>query len=209
MLVGSLLVAGFAISAIGGGVAYGSAGYRGEFWKLALDDKLDHVHGHRRGWWWLSIGQLIGLVVLTGGFVGLVSLESDAGQSVLAHVSLGVYLVALIAWMIGLTFQTMTIPRAATQRADSGSTPDWIHAFWDAGYLGEAIWVIAANLAYLVIGIAILRSGQVASWAGWVAVALGGGIPVAVVATRQGFPELSQLVPFALGISLIIEALKR
>lgn len=206
MLVGVLLVCSVLVGWTGTGVAYANAGYRGDFWRLPLDDKLDHVHNHRRGWWLLSLGQLLGLAVLTGGFTGLVSLLSDAGEPILAQVSLGVYLVALMAWVFGLIVQTMSIPRAATQRAESGSTPDWVQAFWDAGYLAEASWVIGANLAYLVAGLAILQSGLVASWVGWVAIVIGGAVPLVVVATRDGFPELSQLVPLIIGIALIVSA---
>jgi hypothetical protein len=204
VLVGWLLVGAFVVSSIGSGTAYRIGGYNGQFWALPLEEKLDHLHTHRRQWWLLSIGQLVGLIVMTAGVAGFTFLLADAGEGALAWVGFGTYLVALIAWAIGLIAQTATLPTAATQRAETGATPSWIHAFWASGYLAEATWVIVANIAYAALGLAILQSGLLADWAGWVAIGLGIGIPIVVVATRYGFPEMTQIVPLIVGIALIL-----
>ncbi|MEE8376716.1 MAG: hypothetical protein V3S26_10395 [Acidimicrobiia bacterium] len=49
--------------------------------------------------------------------------------------------------------------------------------------------------------------GLVATWSGWAAIRLGVLIPVVVLMTRVGFPQLGLLVPFVVGISAIIESL--
>lgn len=203
-LVGWLLVAGLVVAGLGGGI--GSArGFNGAFWKLPLDDKLDHVSGHRRDWWGIALAELVAVFVTTPGVVGLAYLLSDAGEPVLAFVALGGYLVAMSAWVFGLIAQTTGVLRAASQRAESARTPDWIRGVWDAVYLAEGVWVIGANLAFAVAGVAVLQSGLAAAWAGSVAVALGVGIPLAVAVLRDGFPQLSFFVPFVLGIALLIE----
>jgi hypothetical protein len=161
---------------------------------------------HRQEWWWISFGQLVGIFAMTAGLSGLTYLISVEGELVLACVSFGAYLVALFAWVLGLISQTATIPRAASQRAETGETSSWIHAFWDAGYLAEGVWIIGTNLAYAVMGLAVLQSGLVGAWAGWAALGVGILIPAAVVATRYGFPEMSLLVLFILGIAAIIES---
>jgi hypothetical protein len=66
------------------------------------------------------------------------------------------------------------------------------------------VWVIGANLAYVLVGWAILQSGLVGAWAGWAAIVLGVGIPVAIALVRDLFPQLGLLVPFILGIALLI-----
>ena len=75
---------------------------------------------------------------------------------------------------------------------------------WDACYLAEWVWVIGANLAYVLIGWAILQSGLVAAWAGWAAIVLGIGILVAIALVRDLAPQLSLLVPFIVGIALLV-----
>lgn len=202
-LVGWLLVAGLVIAGAGGGI--GSArGFNAAFWKLPLDGKLEFVHDHRRDWWGEAIAGVVALFVTTSGVGGLTYLLSDAGEPVTAFVALGGYLVAMSAWVFGLIAQTAGFPRAASQRAHSGQTPDWIRGIFAAAYLAEGVWVIGANLAYIAVGVAMLQSGLVAAWAGWAAVVIGAAIPVAVAVFRDGFPQLPYLVPFVVGIALLI-----
>jgi hypothetical protein len=202
-LAGLMLVAGLVIAGVAGGI--GSArGYGGAFWKLPLDDKLDFIHDHRPDWWWIALADLAGVFAVTAGMAGATYLLADAGAPVLAYASLGGYLLAMSAWVFGLIAQTAGAARAATQRAESGSTPPWISGMWDACYLAEWVWVIGANLAYVLVGWAILQSGLVGAWVGWAAVVLGAAIPLAIALIRDLFPQLSLLVPFILGIALLL-----
>jgi hypothetical protein len=202
-LAGFMLVTGLVIAGTGGGL--GSArGYGGTFWRLSLDGKLDFIHGHRRDWWWIALAELAGVFAVTAGMAGSTYLLADAGAPVLAYASLGGYLLAMSAWVFGLIAQTAGAARAATEKAESGHTPPWIQGLWDACYLAEWVWVIGANLAYVVVGWAILQSGLVGAWAGWAAIVLGVGIPVAIALVRDLFPQLGLLVPFILGIALLI-----
>lgn len=67
-------------------------------------------------------------------------------------------------------------------------------------------WVVRANIAYAVIGLAILNTGLLAGWAGWTAIALGVLIPIGVAITKAGFPQLADLAPLVIGVAAIIEA---
>jgi hypothetical protein len=205
VLVGVLLIGGVGVVAVEA-VGYRRGGYNSAFWQLPLDDKLDQVALHRREWWWVGVWELAGLFLVTGGVAGLAALLGSDDEPVLASVALGGYLVALFAWVFGLMVQTAAGSQAAVQRAETGATPAWVHPLWEAAYLGELAWIIGSNLAYAVLGIAIIQSGLVGAWAGWVALGLGVLISVAVAATRFGFPQLGLIVPFVLGVALIIEA---
>ncbi|HSJ36200.1 MAG TPA: hypothetical protein VLB85_14205 [Acidimicrobiia bacterium] len=202
-LAGLMLMAGLVIAAVSAGL--GSArGYSGKFWRLSLDDKLDFVHDHRPDWWWMAVADLAAIFAATAGMAGATYLLADDGAPVLAYAALGGYLLAMSAWVFGLITQTAGAARAATQRAESGATPPWISGMWDACYLAEWVWVIGANLAYVLVGWAILQSGLVAAWAGWAAVVIGIGIPAALAMVRDLAPQLSLLVPFILGIALLV-----
>lgn len=203
ILVGVLLVVPILLVGVQA-VGYVRGRFNGEFWNLPLDDKLDRVAERRWEWWWVAVWDLVGLFSMTAGMAGLTYLLADRGEGMLAFVSFGAYLVALFCWVVGLIYQTAGLSRAAAQRAESGATPSWIHALWDAGYLAEASWVIGSNLAYVPLGIAIIGADVPAVWAGWAAVALGGAIAVTVVAMRDGFPQLAQLVPLVVGVALLI-----
>lgn len=203
--VGLLLMAGIGVIAIEA-VGYNRGGYNSAFWQLPLDDKLNRIAEHRWEWWWIATWELVGLFLMTGGLAGLTSLLVAEGEPVLASVAFGGYLVALFAWVSGLLAQTAAGSQAAAQRADSGETPTWIHPIWETAYFGEGAWIVGSNLAYALIGVAILQSGLVGAWAGWAALGVGLMIPVAFAATRFGFPQLGVIVPFILGVAVLIEA---
>lgn len=188
-------------------VGYRRGGYDSEFWRLPLDDKLDHVVANLRDWWWISIWGLVGIALMTGGVSGLVFALHAAGAPVAGSVGLGVYMVAVIAWAFGLIIQTTAVATAAVDRLETGFTPGWIQPLWNAGYLAEGTWIIGANLAYVLIGVSVLQSGLIASWAGWASIVLGLAIPMAVVALRNGFPQLAGIVPFILGFAIIIDSI--
>lgn len=202
-VVGVLLLSGLLLVAVEA-FGYVRGGYDSAFWKLSLDAKLDHVSDHRREWWWISIWGLVGLFTLTGGVSGLAYLLADAGEPVLAFVALGGYLVALFSWVFGVILQTASISQAAEQRAETGATPSWIEPLWRAGYIAEATWVIGGNLAYALFGVAVLGTGLLAAWVGWVGMIGGLLIPVVVVFARDGFPQLGLLVPALFGIGLLL-----
>lgn len=204
-LVGLLLVSGFALLAVES-VGYSRGGYNSAFWRLPLDEKLDHVGEHRREWWWISIWSMVGLFTVSAGLFGLVSLLADSGEATLAHVALGGYVVAALAWVFGSTIQAAAIPEAATQRAQSGATPTWLQPIWNAAFLTELFWIVGSNLAYAVIGVAILRTGLVGDWAGWIALVGGVLTSVVVLLKRDGFPQLGILIPAVLGVAAILES---
>ncbi len=103
-------------------VGYKRGGYNSEFWRLPLDDKLDRVAVHRWEWWWVSVWELVGLFLMTGGIAGLTYLLTEEGEPVLASVAFGGYLVALFAWVFGLIAQAGAVSQAASQRTETGES---------------------------------------------------------------------------------------
>jgi hypothetical protein len=203
--IGVLLISALALQAVEG-VGYRRGRFGSAFWRLPLDDKLAHVADHRRDWWWISIWGLVGLFLMSGGVFGLAYLLADAGAGTTAYIALGAFAVAVFSWVFGQTVQAASVPSAATQQAETGATPAWIHPLWDAGYLAEGVWVIGANLAYAVFGIAILQTDLLAGWAGWVSLIGGVLIPVVVLVVRDGFPQLGILLPAVIGVAVLIAA---
>ncbi len=205
VLVGVLLVSGVALMTVES-VGYVRGGYNGSFWRLPLDEKLDHVAAHPRDWWWISIWSVVGLFTVTAGVFGLAGMLADAGEPVLAYVSLGGFTIAALGWFFGLSVQTTAVSEAAGQRAETGATPAWVHPLWNAAFLTELVYITGSNAAYSLMGLGILRSDLVADWAGWLALIGGAVIAAVVLAMREGFPQLGYLLPAAIGIALLIQA---
>jgi hypothetical protein len=207
LLVGLVLVLALVADAIGSGVAYLRSGYDGKFWALPLEEKLAHIDANRRDWWWMSMGGLKALFLLTGGIAGLTFLLAEAGETPLASVSFGFYIIGMIAWVLAMIFQTTALPRAASMRIETDTAPDWLHPIWDAGAMAEMTWVIGANTAYALFGLAIIESGLVPSWVGWTALILGAAIALSAAVTRWVFPQMAEFVPFIIGLALIFGAI--
>jgi hypothetical protein len=200
-LVGVLLVSGLSASLVGSLSL--RSGYNSAFWRLPLDEKLDHIATQLRAWWWMSIWELVGLFALTGGILGLTWLLVDVGEPVLAFVAVGVYTVALIPWMFGLTFQAAGVARAARSRGETGRTPEWLQASWDTAFMGEMTWVLGSNVGHAVFGLALVQTTLVASWVGWLAFGVALAVITSVAIVRDGFPQLGSLVPLIIGVALL------
>lgn len=206
ILVGILLLSGLVLIAVEG-VGYARGGYGSAFWRLPFDEKLSHISANVWDWWWINIWSMVTLFALTGGVFGLVHLLAVDGDGVLAYVAAGAYVAALIAWVWGLTMQAGAVTLAASRHEETGTAPDWIHPLWRVGYVAEGIWVIGANLAFAVFGLAILAGDLLPSWAGWAALVGGLLIPAGVVVARDGFPQLVLLVPAVIGVGLLVEGI--
>lgn len=206
LLVGVLLLAVVPVVVVQSVFGYSRGRFDRAFWALPLDDKLDRVADHRSPWWLIAIGEFAILGVVTAGLAGLADLVARIGAGSLPWVALGGYLVAAMAWLVGMVLQVAVVWRAAEHRRDSGATPSWIHPLWLSGYVAEGVWVILANLAYVGFGAGLLASGLGPAWAGWTAIGLGVAIPLVVVVTRDGFPQLLLPVPLLVGVALLVEA---
>ena len=205
VLVGILLLSGFALIAVEA-IGYVRGGYGSEFWRLPLDDKLDHVAEHLSDWWWISIWSMIGIFTTTAGVAGLTALIANSGEPELAFVGLGGYLLAALAWVIGLSIQAAAISSGASQRAETGETPDWLRPLWNTAYVTEGLLILGSNSAFVVMGAALLGTTLLPAWTGWAAIAIGLAIILLVVIRRDGFPQLAMIVPAILGVALLIEA---
>lgn len=179
-------------------------GYDAAFWRLAIDDKLDHIAQQPVHWTRLGLVWLANLALAAAGMTAFTYQLASAGSGTLAFLALGAFLFGIAAWLVGALMQTAVVRHAARVRAAGGATPDWLQAFWDLGGWAELAYVGAANAASIVWGIAMLDAGFPADWMGWTAIALG-ALALAIVAfTREAFPHLGVLMPLVLGVALIV-----
>jgi hypothetical protein len=103
------------------------------------------------------------LAVTTAGLVGLSFLLAD----VTGWAAFGVFMLAAEAWLVVMSLQNGTTTVAAQRRAQTGGTPDWAVAVWQAGFVLERVWIVLANLAAVGYGVAVLRTTCcLGGWAG-------------------------------------------
>ena len=93
---------------------------------------------------------------------------------------------------------------AARERDTTGETPTWLEGLWNGAWWAELTYVLAANVAFVAWGVGILEVGYPARWMGWTMVVFGSLTVAWAAATRSVFPQLGLLLPFVLGIALVL-----
>lgn len=199
--VGALLLAPVAFGTVEA-VGYLRGRFLRSFWELPLDAKLDHIGRNDSAWWLMMAAWPPLIVVITGGLAGLASVLDDA----VAWAAFGAFVVAAVAWLVGIVQQCAALSVAAHQRALTGETPSWAFVESRIGQVFETLWVGVANLAAAGYGVAVLRTDVLPQWLGWAAIAGGLAIPAIVLVTREIFPHLALPVFMALGVGLLVTA---
>jgi hypothetical protein len=184
--------------------AFFRGGYRTDFWKLPLDEKLDHIAGQPRYWTRMGVVWLPILALSVAGMTAFGFQLASSGSGTLSYLALGAFVFGSVAWLIGSLVQTSAVKQAAELRAASGVTPGWLQAAWSLAWWSELTYIVAANVAFIVWGVAILDTGFPADWMGWTAILLGAITLLLVVFAKEAFPQLGVIVPIILGVALII-----
>lgn len=199
LLVVPLLVVTELLSARGG---YAS----GSFWRSTRDAKLDRIVDAREYWLWMHVAWVVLLVVLAGGMTGIGFVLADAGEPALAGFGIGLFLVSIACWLVGVVLQGPPAAIAAELRRETGETPGWLAPLFTAVGWMEVAYVAGTAAAYVVLGAAIVASGTPSGWAGWLSIVLGGVTVLATMVARHRatFPELPLVVPVVLGVAFVV-----
>jgi len=198
LLVLPLLVATELMSARGG---YASA----SFWRSTRDEKLDRIVEAREYWLWMHVMWVVLLLVLAGAMSGVGFVLADAGEPALAGIGIGLFLVSVVCWLVGVLLQGPPAAIAAELRHETGKTAGWlVPLFAVVGWM-EVAYVAGTAVAYVVLGAAMVAGGTPSGWSGWLSIVLGTVTVLATVLARQRatFPELPLVVPIVLGVAFV------
>jgi hypothetical protein len=200
-LVGAVLVAGFVVFLVGAGG-----------WKLVYDqpmrESLPVIHVDRRRRAWIHLWMIPAMFLTSAGMLGLVAVVDDGIAVVLHLMAAGVYALGAVCWIVSLAFRLTVVPWAAEQTVERSEVPEGFAALdsW-AGSL-YAVHMVAAYVAFAILGAAVFADGELPAWAGWVGTA--GGLLFAagfLVTRREGPfnpPAWAHLYTAMIGILLLL-----
>lgn len=206
LTTGLLLTAGVVLLFVES-FGYRRGGFDSAFWQQPLENQLDRIAEKSKEWSWVALWSQIALFLMTGGVAALAFQLAEAGEAALAFAGFGIYLVAMAGWAFGSAISYAGMSSAAKGRDETGAAPSWMSPLGAIGYVAEASWILGANVAYAILGAAVLSTGLLPAWSGWAAVGVAVAIVLIVAISRVGFPQMGDLVPFILGIAAILEVI--
>jgi len=145
---------------------------------------------------------LASAVLTTLGLAALTSALADGRGRMLAGIGLALFLLATPIRVLQTIFAATVTVTAAEQTAGSGAVPPAYQLL--EGFLwGRPNWALAVFIALTGIGLAcfgaaLLAGGRLARWLGWVFVASGLLLTVAIIFVGDGPPEAVE-APLLLG----------
>lgn len=162
------------------------------------------VHQHPRPWRWATISFICIILTTLFGLGLLAGLLSDAGDPGFSQVGLLAFAFGALLWIIVLTARLTIDPWAGKEMLAKGVVPDIYTALstWNGAMF--AIFTILAFAGATAFGAAILATTLLPHWLGWATIAYSLAGLALLAITRDSLPILHHLMPFVIGIILLL-----
>ena len=164
------------------------------------EDIADHVLTTRIG----HVAGIVGLVSMLAGFSLLTSLLRASGGDVAAIVGFVLVAVMVGLFLLDLTVRTSVGVWAAQETVADGSEPEaWpIVVKWINTNLN--VYIVAGFVAFALYGVAILQTGFLPGWLGWLAIGWSSAWLLLAAIMGGGIPGTLPIMPFIFGLALLI-----
>lgn len=189
-----------------GGLAYLFARAEfGEWLKLPRREKLLIVAKHPDEYRWGCRIILVGWVVAALGYVLLAVLLRDAGDPIISTLASVLFLMGIVSaiafWALDVTVNVL----AAKETARTTIVPEYYESLELSAQTLLGVYQWLGLLATAGFGWALLQTGILPSWVGWVTV--GWGVLWAGVHSRsdETIPLLPMVMQIVIGVSLLLK----
>jgi hypothetical protein len=165
---------------------------------------LEVVLHHQMLWWWTNAFFMGSTLVTLLGLALLTTLLRQAGDHIFSHLGLILFVLGATLWLIQRAVPLSIDPWAAQQMARTGVMPDYYVplTLWT-----QALFVIYTILVYCALtayGGAVLATGVLPRWIGWLAIVYGLANLGLLGVTGDAPPFLYYLLPTVIGILLLM-----
>jgi len=165
---------------------------------------LGVVLHHQTLWWWTNACFMGSTLVTLLGLALLTTLLREAGDRILSHLGLILFVLAATLWLIQRAVPLSIDPWAAQELARTGVMPDYyvpLTLWTDALFV---IYTILAYCALITYGGSMLSTRLLPRWMGWLAIVYGLAGLGLLGATSDVPPFLYYLLPMVMGILLLV-----
>jgi hypothetical protein len=171
------------------------------FWSGAVTFRgmdLNSVSANAAAHNWTSGTFLVATILTLFGFSLFARASDEAGDRFLSFLGLVAYLLGAVFWIMHLAFRLTVQISAAQQATLTGTDPAWYEPwrFWNSLLFG--FYHVLAYLAIALNGAAILKTGLLPRWVGWI------WILFALLMLPSFGPPLMVHIPLWLGGMLVL-----
>lgn len=188
-----------------GGLAYLFA--RAQFLvvlKLPLKEKLLIIARHPDEYRWGCRLVLVGWIVSAVGYVMLAALLREAGDPMVSTLASVLFLVAISAAVVFWSFWVSPTLLAAEETARTTIMPAYYQSLQLAAESSLGVYQMLGLLATAGFGWALLQTGILPSWVGWLCLGFGVFWTGVFLKTREAVPLLPMVMPVVIGVALLL-----
>jgi|SRR6266699_6564444 hypothetical protein len=162
------------------------------------------ILAHSTLWQWANILFISGTIVTILGLALLATQLRDAGDRAFSQLGLITFVFGAVLWVIILAFRLSIDPWAAQETARTGVLPDYYMPFTLWTHTLFVIYTVLAFAALVAYGGAVLSTGVLPHWVGWIALVYGLAGLGLVGFTGDAPPALHYLLPIVMGVLLFL-----
>ncbi len=189
-----------------GGLAYLFARAEfGEWLKLPRRQKFLIVARHTDEYRWGFRIILVGWVVAALGYVMLAVLLRDAGDPIISTLASVLFLIGIALAGVFWAFSVSPTLLAAAETARTSNVPAYYEILQLSAESSLGIYQLLGLLATAGFGWALLQTGILPSWVGWMTLGFGVLWAGVFLKTSEAIPLLPMVMQVVIGISLLLK----
>ena len=189
-----------------GGLAflYGRAHF-GEVLNLSRGEKLFTIAKYTHQSLWGCRVVLLGWIVAPLAYGMLTVILRDAGDLIVSTLASVLFLIGIVSAIGFWAFSVPVTILAADEAARTAVVPEYDERHQLAPESLLELYIFLGLLATAGFGWALLQTGMLPSWVGWVTLGWGLLWALAFLKTSSGIPLLPMVMPVVIGISLLLK----
>ena len=176
-----------------------------EVLKLPLREKLLIIARHPDEYRWGFRIILVGWIVAALGYVMLAALLHDAGDAIISTLALVLFLIGIGAAFVFWSFDMSPTLLAAEETARTSNVPAYYVSLQLAAESSLGIYQLLGLLATAGFGWALLQTGLLPSWVGWMTLGFGVVWAGVFLKTSEAIPLLPMVMQVVIGVSLLLK----
>lgn len=189
-----------------GGLAYLFA--RAQFLEvlnLPRREKLLIIAKHPDAYRWGCRIVLIGWIIAALGYVMLAALLREAGDPMISTLAAVLFLIGIGAAVVFWAFWVSPTLLAAEETARTTIMPEYYESLQLAAESLLGVYQLLGLLATAGFGWALLQTGMLPSWVGWMTLGFGVVWTGVFLKTSEAIPLLPMVMQVVIGVSLLLK----